>query len=61
MVVDNWEILQLKAAQRKSDLQATMDLYWFLNAVCYMLLTATSCYITLRATFVAVSALTLLV
>ena len=33
MVVDNWEILQQKSAQRKSDLQATMDLYWFLNAV----------------------------
>jgi len=33
MVVDNWDILQQKSAQRKSDLQATMDLYWFLNAV----------------------------
>jgi len=39
MVVDNWEILQQKSAHRKSDLQATMDLYWFLNAVCYTLLT----------------------
>ena len=34
IVVENWEILQEKAAQRKSDLQATMDLYWFLSAVC---------------------------
>jgi len=44
MVVDNWEILQQKSAQRKSDLQATMDLYWFLNAVCYTLLVAFRTY-----------------
>lgn len=33
IVVDNWEILQEKSAQRKSDLQATMDLFWFMAAV----------------------------
>lgn len=33
VVQENWEILTEKAAQRKSDLQATMDLYWFLSAV----------------------------
>ena len=44
MVVDNWEILQQKSAQRKSDLQATMDLYWFLNAVrCVPHLTFKAC------------------
>lgn len=33
VVADNWDILQEKSAQRKSDLQATMDLFWFMAAV----------------------------
>ena len=33
IVLENWDILQEKATQRKSDLQATMDLYWFMAAV----------------------------
>jgi len=44
MVVDNWDILQQKSAQRKSDLQATMDLYWFLNAVCYLYIPLHTCF-----------------
>jgi len=33
VVVDNWHILEEKSAQRKSDLQATNDLYLFLSEV----------------------------
>lgn len=33
VVVENWGILQEKAAQRKEDLQAALDLYRFLAAV----------------------------
>ena len=33
IVVENWEILQENASQRKEDLQAAMDLYRFLAAV----------------------------
>jgi len=35
VVIDNWHILEEKSAQRKSDLQATTDLYLFLSEASY--------------------------